>query len=594
MRSFTHFPAVLLLAGVASCAFPGPSAPDVTAVAPASLAVVIRDYAAEERLVDRSCDLPWSEVRFDRLEAFYRGWQDRLATVDFEALDALNRADFILLGTEIKRALAGIARDRQRLADMEPLLGFRGPINALEQARWRGGDWDVQAAASQVADVARQVKSLHERAAPEGVHDKADKAREGESRDKSKPLTVLPAQALQTAAAVADLRATLRKWYEFYSGFRPDVAWWLKAPCDDAGKELDAFAKLLREELAGQKGKQEDPLVGTPLGAAALADEIRFEFLPYTAEELIAIAERDLAWGEGEMRKAAAEMGCGNDWHAALAQVKADFAPPGQQDAWVARTARDAIAFTKAHAFATVPPLCEESWRMTMMTPETLKTIPYAAYSGQNMQVAYAREDMPQDDKLMVMRGNNRAFTRLTVPHELVPGHHLQAFYRARQEAGREVFETPFYIEGWALYCELRLWELGWPRTPQERMGMLFWRMNRDARVIVTLRYHLGRMHPNDMVDFLVQRVGHERFGATSEVRRFISSDTPPLYQVGYLIGGLQLLALQLALVPSQNTQQQFSDAVLANGAMPIELLRARLLRLRLNRDAAPAWRWAD
>jgi uncharacterized protein (DUF885 family) len=192
----------------------------------------------------------------------------------------------------------------------------------------------------------------------------------------------------------------------------------------------------------------------------------------------------------------------------------------------------------------------------------------------------------------MVMRGNNRAFTHLTVPHELIPGHHLQLFVGARSHPYRRVFGTPFYIEGWALYCELRLWDLGWARTPEERMGMLFWRMHRAERIIVTLKFHLGQLTPDEMVAFLVDRGGHEKFGATSEVRRFLGA--PPLYQAGYLLGGLQLLALHDEMVGhGKLTEQQFNDAVLAENTMPIELLRAALEKLPLARDAQPAWKFA-
>ena len=169
-----------------------------------------------------------------------------------------------------------------------------------------------------------------------------------------------------------------------------------------------------------------------------------------------------------------------------------------------------------------------------MISPETLRTIPYAAYNGRQMMVAYASAEMKLDDKLMVMRGNNRHFTRLVIPHELIPGHHLQIYYQARSP--ERPFTTPFYVEGWALYWEMRLWDLGWARTPSDRIGMLFWRMTRAARVILTLKYHLGRMTPDEMVAFLMDRVGHEKLGARGEVRRFIQAE--PLYQVGYLIGG--------------------------------------------------------
>ncbi|MCX7008109.1 MAG: DUF885 family protein, partial [Kiritimatiellaeota bacterium] len=348
----------------------------------------------------------------------------------------------------------------------------------------------------------------------------------------------------------------------------------------------------LKEEIAGQKGKDEDPLVGESVGAATLAEEIRSEFLPYSAAELIAIGEREFAWCEAEMKKAARKLGCGDDWKAALAQVKTNSVPPGEQDELVAQIGRDATAFVEKNKFVTVPPLCKETWRVTMMSPETLKNIPYAAYNNQHMLVAYANQVMKQEDKLMVMRGNNRAFTHLTVPHELIPGHHLQLFVGARSNQHRHLFGTPFYIEGWALYCELRFWDMGWARTPEEKLGMLFWRMHRAERIIVSLKFHLGQMTPDEMVAFLVNRGGHEKFGATSEVRRFISA--PPLYQAGYMIGGRQLLALHDEMTGhGKLSEQQFNDAVLAENTMPIELLRAALTKAPLPRDAQPCWKFA-
>ena len=332
------------------------------------------------------------------------------------------------------------------------------------------------------------------------------------------------------------LHEVLKQWDSFYDGYQPDFTFWLKKPYDDANKQLDEYAKQLREEIGQRKGKEEDPLVGEPIGADAVAAEIRRQWLPYTADELIAIGEREFAWSEGEMKKASREMKLGDDWKAALARVKADFMPPGQQAELVARLARESTAFVKERNLVTVPPLCEESWGLTMISPETLKTIPYAAYNGRQMMVAYANSEQTQADKLMVMEGNNKHFTRLVIPHELIPGHHLQQYYEAR--GPQRPFSTPFYVEGWALYWEMRHYDLGWAHTPEDRIGMLFWRMTRAARVFLTLKYHLGRMTPDEMVTFLTDRIGHEKLGARGEVRRFIQAE--PLYQVGYLIGGKQ------------------------------------------------------
>jgi hypothetical protein len=287
-------------------------------------------------------------------------------------------------------------------------------------------------------------------------------------------------------------------------------------------------------------------------------------------------------------------MGCGDDWKAAMARIKADFTPPGGQDGWISETARQAITFSRDHRLVSIPPLCEETLRLTMIQPETLKTIPYAAYNGQAMMVAYARDDMSHEDKIMTMRGNNRRFMRTVTPHELIPGHHLQHYYALRNQPHRARFATPFYIEGWALYGERMLWDRGWATTPEDRMGMLFWRINRAARVVLALQFHLGKMKPDDMVDFLVTRVGHERLGAAAEVRRFIGDGFAPLYPASYTLGALQLDALRRELVvPGKMTLQDFNDAVLAENAIPVELIRARLLNLPLTRETRSTWKFA-
>lgn len=565
---------------------------------------LVRAYESDAGWVSSFYDLPWSEARFDRMERLYADWTQRLASVSFDALDAAGRVDHVLLRNELEQSLARIGRDRDRLKAMDRLIGFRRDIQTLEQARWRGETVHAREAASRVDAVGTMTKKLREAVEAgikaRGAKDDATKPSDtngppaaAAAGTNAVPVEAAPFIALRAAGAVADLRNALKRWYEFYSGYQPDFAWWVKTPYEEAAKQLEEYAKFLREEAGGQKGKDEDPLVGDPIGAAALAEAIRFEFLPQTADELIAIGDRELAWGEAEMKKAAREMGMGDDWKAALAKVKDEFVPPGQQDDLVGSVAREALAFVRGKAFATVPAGCEETWRIAMLSPEGLKTVPYAAYGGQEIMVAYAREDLRQDDKLMVMRGNNRHFTRLTTAHELIPGHHLQIYQAARNNTHRRVFSTPFYIEGWALYCELRLWDMGWARTPQERIGMLFWRMNRAARIVVTLRHHLGRMKPDEMVDFLIDRVGHERLGARSEVRRFVGEGFSPLYQAAYTLGGLQLRALHDEMVkPGGMTECAFNDAVLTAGPMPVELLRTLLRGPPPARDARPVWRF--
>ena len=385
-----------------------------TAAARTTVLDLDRQYQADQSSLREAFELPASEAYLDRQQQLGEDWRARLEKFDFASLDPREKAEYLLLRSEVQGLLDETARAKKRLAEIAPLLPFRTMIHDLETARRHWGVLDGQAAASKVADLTAAVKQVREHLPKPG----------------GKPVSA--AVALRTAGTVHELQELLKRWYSFYDGYQPDFAWWVKKPYEDAAKQLDEYAKYLREEVAQLKGKDEDPLVGEPIGAEALAAGIRREWLPYTADELIAIGEREFAFCEQEMKKAAREMKLGDDWKAALARVKADYVPPGQQDELVARIAREATDFVKRRDLVTVPRLCEESWGLTMISPETLKTIPYAAYNGRQMMVAYANGEMKQDDKLMVMRGNNRHFTRLVIPHELIPGHHLQDYYASR------------------------------------------------------------------------------------------------------------------------------------------------------------------
>lgn len=590
-----------------------------SASAGSSLAGFIRLFQTDSQAVSRFYDLPWSATRFDRLETLYHDWQQKLSCVDFDKLEQQGRIDYVLLRNRLATELDQISLERQRLTEIDELLTWRAPVQELERARWRMQPLNAQSAADLIAKLPDQLKELRKRidkGKKEEKHDEktkqpADSLEVGSTNhtneanatkdpppaaetEKVVPLKVAPLFAKRAAEATDELRGTLKTWYSFYEGYQPDFSWWVKKPYEEANHALEEYSKFLREEIAGIKGKDEDPLLGEPIGADMLAKALAAEMIPYSPEELIAIGEKELAWCEAEMKKAAAAMGEGEDWKSALAKVKGDYVPPGQQDELVAACGREAIQYVKSNDLVTVPSLCEETWRLTMLSPETQKTLPFAAYGGQGVLVAYAKDEMKQEDKVMTMRGNNRHFTRIVVPHELIPGHHLQAFQSARHYPYRNMFGTPFFVEGWALYWELMLWDKGYAQTPQDRIGMLFWRMHRCARIIVSLKFHLGQMKPQEMVDFLVNRVGHERLGATSEVRRFIGSSYSPQYQVGYMIGGMQLRALRGELVGTgKMTDRQFNDAVLSYGPMPIELLRDGLLNVTLTRDTRAEWHFA-
>jgi uncharacterized protein (DUF885 family) len=122
---------------------------------------------------------------------------------------------------------------------------------------------------------------------------------------------------------------------------------------------------------------------------------------------------------------------------------------------------------------------------------------------------------------------------------------------------------------------------------------MLFWHMHRCARIIFSLSFHLEKMTPQQCIDLLVEKIGHERDNATAEVRRSFTTSYGSLYQAAYLLGGLQIRALHRELVESgKMADRDFHDRILKENAIPIDMVRAVLAERKLSRDYTPDWKF--
>ncbi|HET7039366.1 MAG TPA: DUF885 family protein, partial [Gemmatimonadales bacterium] len=544
---------------------------------PSELRDTVDLYSTDRAALLRRYDVEFSPARRERLQRYTTEWRDRLRKVPFDALGQEGKVDYLLLSAELEYQMSVLAREAQLAAEMAPWLPFAPAITTILEARRRMEPPDPPALAATLTGLARTIDSSRQRAA-----------------DAWKAGSLGKVLARRTAGQVRTLQQGLQSWHRFYSGYDPAFTWWTANPYEQTDQALDAYLKFLREQVAGIRAGTPEPIIGDPIGAAGLAADLAHEMIPYSVEQLIAIAEREYAWCEAELKKAAREMGLGDDWKAALEKVKQTYVPPGDQPRLVRDLALEAIEFVESRNLVTVPPLAKEIWRMEMIPPERQLVSPFFL-GGEVFQVSYPTDEMAHEDKLMSMRGNNPHFSRATAQHELIPGHHLQGFMTQRYNPHRRLFGTPFWGEGWALYWEMLLWDLGFPRSPEDRIGMLFWRTHRAARIIFSLRFHLGTMTPDEAVDFLVDKVGHERANAEGEVRRSFAGDYSPLYQAAYMLGGLQFRALHRELVESgRMTDRDFHDAVLQGGRMPVEMVRARLTGARLTRDYRPNWRFAN
>ncbi len=563
-----------------------PALGPVAAFQGSSLAMVVERFSADLGALERRwTDIPYSAARQARMGEFLSGWAEELDALHVASDDLEGSVDHVLLTSEVRYRRELLVREERLVAEVLPLLPFAVTIVALLDIRHSRRTVDGQEIAGSLAGLAAAVDE-----ADRAAKSRAAGGEAGEGWAGQPPPT--PITGLRAVRLLDSYRTALRIWYGHYEGYDPMFTWWARQPFEQADEALGRYLATLREQVVGWPEGAEEPIVGDPIGRDGMEADLIREMIPYTPEELIAIAEREFAWCDARMLEASRELGYGDDWRAALEHVKTLHVEPGRQPELIMELAQEAVDFVTERGLVTVPPLAEEVWRLEMMSPERQRVSPFFL-GGEVIRVSFPTDEMTHDEKRMSMRGNNIHFSRATVHHELIPGHHLQGFMTDRYNSHRNLFRTPFWGEGWALYWEMRLWDLGFPATPEDRIGMLFWRMHRAARIIFSLRFHLGEMTPDEAIAFLVDRVGHEPANATAEVRRSFNGSYSPLYQAAYMLGGLQIRALHEQLVVGgEMTEREFHDAILKGGRMPIEMVRARLLGEAPARDFRPGWRF--
>jgi hypothetical protein len=549
------------------------------------LRVAVQRYTEDIAAIERRYPVAYSPARTARLRKHHEGWRQKLAELDFAGLDREGQLDYVALRNRIAYNLDRLALDEGRAAQVAPLVPFFDDIRLLQENRYDRKRVNAKSAAATLDKVAKQAtelaKALKE---PPKAQAKGEAKRNAPSG----------ASAARAEDVIQDLRAVLKDFHAYYDGYDPEYSWWARKTYPEADAALGAYADAIKSELLGIKADSKAPILGDPVLAAGLRADLAVEMIPYSPKELIEIGEQELAWVEEQFRIVSRKMGYGDNWKAALEHTKNLAPPPGEAPAAIFEIADYSEDFIAKRHNITLAPLAREIWRLAMQSPERQLVNPFFT-GGEVTRLSYPTDTMGYDDRLMSQRGNTPHFNFPTVQHELVPGHHYQAWMNRRFNVHRDVMnDTPFWTEGWALYWELVLWDQNFPRNDPDRMGMLFWRAHRAARIVFSLNYQLGNWTPQQCVDFLVDRVGHERANAEAEVRRSVMSAVP-LYQAAYLLGGLQLRALYKEQVDSgRMTAQQFHDAVLIGGAMPIELVRARLSGAPLNKDFSTTWRFYD
>lgn len=366
----------------------------------------------------------------------------------------------------------------------------------------------------------------------------------------------------------------------------------LRQVADGAAAAFAAFAGYLTGEVAA-RGRDHDP-VGRDVYRVAS----RY-FLGADVD-----LDETYAWGLEELNRIETEM----------AEVAGQLAPGGSVD--------DAIAVLDGDPARTVADV--EAFRQWMqdLSDRTIESLAGTHFDIPEPIRTIECKIAPTNDGVMYYSGPSEDFSRpgrmwwsipegleklttwretTTVFHEGVPGHHLQiaqAVYRSDvlNRWQRLLCWVSGHGEGWALYAERLMAELGYLDDPGDRLGMLDAQALRAARVVVDMGVHLeldvpdalvrrdglapGRWTPDSAWEFMRRHIRQDEKILRFELNRYLGwPGQAPSYKIGERIW-LQAREAARQRKGDAFDLREFHRSALDLGAMGLDPLKSALARL--------------
>lgn len=400
---------------------------------------------------------------------------------------------------------------------------------------------------------------------------------------------------IYTEIAIAQLPGVI-------SFFQNDVPLAFKDATDPATRA--AFAKSNADVIAALQSYQDwlkNDLLAKSNGDFRIGEETFRKKLKYDEmvdtplDKLLEIGYADLHKNQAEFNRIAKEVSSTKTATEVLDDLGNDHPLPTQLLQSFRDTFDGLIAFIQQKQIITIPsdirPILEETppfMRATTMasmdTPGPFEKVAHEAY----FNVTLPEKDWTPQHVSEFMHSFNVGTIVSTSIHEAYPGHYIQFLWVPQAPSKvRKLLGAASNAEGWAHYCEQMMLDEGYgqpgagAKTEQEakllRLGQLQDALLRDARFIVGIKMHTGKMTYDEAVDFFVKEGYQSRESSIVETKRG-TSDPTYLY---YTLGKLEILKLRADVQKQQGDSfklQKFHDDFMRQGFPPIAIVRKTML----------------
>ncbi|HET6545362.1 MAG TPA: DUF885 domain-containing protein [Rhodanobacteraceae bacterium] len=345
------------------------------------------------------------------------------------------------------------------------------------------------------------------------------------------------------------------------------------------------------------------------IGTEAFRKKLEYdEMVTLPLDELVAIDMANLRQNQHQFAEVAKQLDPDKTPREVLAELASDYPPPDR----ILDTFRDnfshLVGFIKDKHIITIPsevrPIVEE-------TPPFMRAITFASMDTPGPYETVAKEayfNVTLPDPGWSKERTREFMAQFSYPvitsiatHEAYPGHYIQFLWMHRlHDRVRKLLGANTNVEGWAHYCEQMMLDQGLARAlyPHDKRQQLLLRLGqlqdallRNARFVVGIRMHTGRMTMDQAIDFFVEEGYQSRAVGQVETKRG-TSDPTYLY---YTLGKLEILKLRADLEAREGKDfnlLQFHDDFMRQGFAPIAIVREAMLHDHsptLAPDATPA-----
>jgi uncharacterized protein (DUF885 family) len=356
------------------------------------------------------------------------------------------------------------------------------------------------------------------------------------------------------------------------------------------GTERDAAVAALSAYVEEIKGKKDLPEFSV-IGAARYEERLRRALLlPWSPRQLLSLAQRELTEADAAM----AELRPRVSPAPAPTPAQLELAKELDQDKLLGlydEITRADREFLDTSDLLTVPagvgPIRARPTPEAMipLTGDGGSMNPPPPMGDSNVgwwNVEHFKNDMTLErrtDRVVSMQEMRRTGMGPYAVHEGVPGHHLQlSIARLNPNPLRSILQDGSLVEGWAMYAEEIFWRAGGlgdsPEAEFKTLGS--WR-GRIRRVFYDVHIECGDWTLQEAADFK----SAARRGQGSVDEDILRAINWPAQLIGYFAGKMQILELKAAYrekLGPEYTERKFNDALLAEGSIPVALIRAKLL----------------